>query len=168
MRSISYGGEARDMWETVGDPDVMLPEQFFERYRAVSPVAAEERLMLAVLENAVGTYQKYAFARDRHGRGLFAEAARWIEADDGTWPYSFVNICHALGLEPAHLRSGLDRWRARLELRAGRGATVMRFPFRRATGSRHAITGRAPRIRRSAWRGVRASATATVADPAAR
>ncbi len=125
----------------------MPPEQFFESYRAVSPVAAEERLMLAVIENAMGTYQKYAFARDRRGRGLIAEAAGWIRADDGSWPYSFINICHVLGLESAHLRSGLDRWRARLEPRA---ATVMRFPFRRATGLRHAITGRAPRIRRLA------------------
>jgi hypothetical protein len=150
MRGDSYRDEAQNVWETVVDPDLMLPEQFFESYGAVSPAAAEERLMLAVLENAVGTYQKYAFARDRHGRGLFAEASRWIEANDGTWPCSFVNICHALGLEPAHLRSGLDRWRARLEPRAGTAATVMRFPFRRATGSRHAITGGAPRIRRSA------------------
>lgn len=73
----------------------------------------ERLLMLAVLEEAVGTYCKYVGARTRRAARLFREAETWCASDDTRWPYSFVNICHALGIDVAYLRSGLVRWRKR-------------------------------------------------------
>jgi hypothetical protein len=32
-------------------------------------------------------------------------------SDDERWPFSFVNVCRALGLEPGHLRRRLTQWR---------------------------------------------------------
>ena len=102
------------------EPETVLPSQFFARPTVDASLQPEKRLMLAVLEDAVGTFQKYANARDRAGQKLFAEVEDWFASDDQEWPYSFVNICHALGLEPAYLRRGLARWRDRQRDARGR------------------------------------------------
>ena len=74
----------------------------------------ECRLLWAVLQDGIETYMKYAHATNRRGKRLFAEAERWILQDDPTWLCSFVSICHVVGLEPAYLRAGLQRWRTRV------------------------------------------------------
>jgi hypothetical protein len=84
------------------------PPQVAERIRR----QPECRLLWAVLEDGIATYMKYAGATSRRGKRLFAEAERWIMADDPTWLCSFVSLCHILGLEPDYLRLGLKRWRA--------------------------------------------------------
>ena len=73
-------------------PDAVLPEQFKPR-RALS---SEQRLMVAVLENAVECYQKYALLANRRARRLFKEAHEWIYCGESDWPFSFENICAAL------------------------------------------------------------------------
>jgi hypothetical protein len=69
----------------------------------------EQRLMAAVLEDAVrelvrpgGTWYG-ARARRR------AEAEMWFESDDVAWPFSFVNVCEALDLDPRDVRSHVGR-----------------------------------------------------------
>jgi hypothetical protein len=130
------------------EPETILPSQ----YHAVSGIDAslqpEKRLMLAVLEDAVGTFQKHVNARERTGERLFNEVADWFASDDQDWPYSFVNIGHALGLDVEYFRRGLASWRDRQ--RGGGSSNVVRFPFRRVNGSRHMITGRATGLKRSA------------------
>ena len=71
----------------------------------------ECQLLWAVLEEALGTYMKYASATGRRGQRLFKEAEQWIFQDDYTWLCSFRNICHILELEPEYIRTGLTRWR---------------------------------------------------------
>jgi hypothetical protein len=128
------------------EPETVLPSQFFEGVQIDASLQPEKRLMLAVLEDAVGTFQKYASAPGRRARRLFAEAEEWFDSDDTAWPYSFVNICQSLNLEHAYVRTGLHRWRA-----GQRGsARILRFPFRRVNGRRHSITGRPVGLRRSA------------------
>jgi hypothetical protein len=105
--------------------------------------------MLAVLEDAVGTYQKYATATGRRARRLFSEAEEWFRSDDADWPFTFVNVSIALGLEPRYLRAGLQRWYERTHHDANAGK-VLRFPFRRVNGTRHSVTGRPVGLRRSA------------------
>ena len=133
------------------EPETILPSQFFDRVQIDASLQPEKRLMLAVLEDGVGTFQKYAAAPGRRARRLFAEAEEWFASDDTAGPFSFVSICQALGLEPHYLRRGLRRWR---EQHAAGGAedsaTVLRFPFRRVNGRRHSITGRPVGLRRSA------------------
>ena len=84
---------------------------------APPPVVAERikkqpecRLLWAVLEDAVDVYMKNATASGRRGKRLFKEAEEWIMQDDPTWLYSFISICHVLGLDPGYLRLGLQRW----------------------------------------------------------
>ena len=71
----------------------------------------EERLMLAVLENAVEHFQKYVLARNPRGKQLFKEAEEWFLDKEGDALYSFENICEALGLHPEHIRKGLIAWK---------------------------------------------------------
>ncbi len=106
--------------------------------------------MLAVLEDAVGAFQKYVTSSSRRGQRLFTEAEEWFAASATDWPFGFENICEALGLEPAYIRTGLARWREAQQAEVSSSAKVVRFPFRRVNGRRHSITGRAVGLRRSA------------------
>jgi hypothetical protein len=132
------------------EPETILPSQFFERFQIDASLQPEKRLMLAVLEDAVGTFQKFATASGRRGRRLFAEAEEWFSSEDTAWPFAFRNICQALSLEPSYIRSGLRRWRSDQEAGGVESAKVVRFPFRRVNGRRHSITGRPVGLRRSA------------------
>jgi hypothetical protein len=103
-------------------PDTMLPSQYFSAMRKRVPQEAEYRLVVAVLEDAIDCYQKHSDARDSKTRQLFEDAAQWVGSDDRSWPFSFLNICDVLGLDPAYVREGLrgyDRRRA-----AGRAKVV--------------------------------------------
>jgi hypothetical protein len=102
------GGSAVEL-----EPESVLPSQYFAQAAVDASLQPEKRLMLAVLEDAVGTFQKFVNARDRSAQKLFAEVEDWFASADLDWPYSFVNISHALGLDAAYLRGGLTRWRDR-------------------------------------------------------
>ena len=131
------------------EPETVLPSQFFDRFKIDASLQPEKRLMLAVLEDAVGTFQKYAGATSRRARRLHAEAEEWFADNDVSWPFAFANICEALGLEPEWLRRGLDRWRVD-QKQINDSPKVLRFPFRRVNGRRHSITGRPVGLRKSA------------------
>ena len=71
----------------------------------------EEKLMQAVLENAIEYFQKYVLAKDERGKKLFQEAEEWILDKDSDWFFSFENICEVLGLHPDYIRQGLMCWK---------------------------------------------------------
>lgn len=93
------------------EPDALLPAQFYSAFRSGSRVAGEKRLMLAVLEDAVDCYRKYARVRDGQGYALFQEVSTWISSRDRAWYFSYENICETLELNPDYLRRGLARWK---------------------------------------------------------
>src|SRR5262245_55885842 len=87
----------------------------------------EERLMIAILENAVEYFQEYVLARKPRGKQLFQKAEEWFLDEDGARLFSFVNICETLGLHPDHIRKGLMVWKeARLTM-----SSVQSHPARR-------------------------------------
>jgi len=132
------------------EPETILPSQFFDRLQIDASLQPEKRLMLAVLEDAVGTFQKYVTASTRRGQRLFSEAEQWFATETMDWPFAFENICEALGLESSFVRRGLWRWRDMQRGPMPSSAKVVRFPFRRVNGRRHSITGRPVGLRRSA------------------
>jgi hypothetical protein len=71
----------------------------------------EEKLMLAVLENAVEYFQKYVLARKPSGKMRFQEAEEWFLGKDSDGLFSFENICQTLQLHPDYIRQGLLRWK---------------------------------------------------------
>lgn len=97
----------------------------------------EIRLMLAVMEDAVATYQRCAGDPRRAHQTDLAEVEGWIDSTDRDWPYSFENVCAALDFEPEALRLGLRTWRRSLEGPAG---DRVRSSFRRVNGKRHTIS----------------------------
>src|ERR1700752_1762596 len=66
-------------------------------------VQPERTLLLAVLTDAIQRYRRLATIQGARRREL-SEAAGWILSNDREWPYSFVNVCEALGIEPSRLR----------------------------------------------------------------
>jgi hypothetical protein len=77
-------------------PDALLPDQYFDRLAARACDTPEKRLLFAVLLDAVIHMQR------RNSVGA-AEAEQWIrgEANDDS-PFSFRNLCDALGIEPTY------------------------------------------------------------------
>ena len=89
--------------------NLLLPSQLFP---ASTPYPlAERRLMLAVLEDAIGIFLRHRSGADPRGYRLFAETAEWIASDDAEAPFSFLGVCDVLGFEPTCLRRGLARCR---------------------------------------------------------
>ena len=84
----------------------------------------ERRLMLAVLEDAVDSYRKYALARDPREQACFLEAREWFLSDDRSWLFAFENVCDVLEMNPDYLRAGLDKWRRALTAAAMRRAEL--------------------------------------------
>jgi hypothetical protein len=113
----------------------------------------EKRLMLAVLDDAIECFQKYAFTRDRKGKVLFQEAEYWVQDTNNDWPFSFANVCETLGFAPDYLRQGLAQWKAaKLESRA-KAKIYQLAPRNRKRKRGIAVTGRARhRLRRVASR----------------
>jgi hypothetical protein len=98
------------------EPDALLPAQFYAAFRGGSSVRGEKKLMLAVLQDALDCYQKYAFSKDSHGRQLFADAESWITRPERDWYFSFENICETLEINPDYLRRGVREWKRRATL----------------------------------------------------
>jgi hypothetical protein len=75
----------------------------------------EFELMRATLDDAIHTYRKYAHVKGRRAQRLFREVDEWVSAEDYSWPFSFVNICEVLDLDPDYIRTGLRLWRERAQ-----------------------------------------------------
>jgi hypothetical protein len=108
-------------------PDVILRSQFFELVGTRS-LSSEQRLMLAVLADAINVVQEYGGAESLRKRNSFNEAWNWFFTKGITSPLSFGNVCDALGMDAQALR-----WRLS-ELVAGRGnASPMRLRLKEAS-----------------------------------
>jgi hypothetical protein len=93
--------------DSFGDADPVVIEQFFKNgiYRG------EERLMLAVLKDAVECFQDYVLAQDVSEKKLFQDVEDWILEKNSDWLFSFENICETLQLNPDYIRRGLLVWK---------------------------------------------------------
>jgi hypothetical protein len=90
-----------------GPADPIAIEQFFTN----GVHLGEERLMLAVLQDAVECFQEHVVAQDLWEKKLFQEAEDWIWEKNTDWLFSFENICEALQLNPDYIRRGLLVWK---------------------------------------------------------
>ena len=84
--------------------DIILPSQHFGSPRKGAP---EQRLMMAVLHDALDCLNKHRFATDSRGRRLFHETKQWFLAKGTEWPYSFECICGVLDLDSNAVRQRL-------------------------------------------------------------
>lgn len=88
--------------------DPVLPEQFFDTRVKLTTVCPETALMYAVLEDAFLCFHKQ-FEVQRHMRSARA-AEDWFFSDNSHRLFSFLSVCHALGLEPHYIRKKLKHW----------------------------------------------------------
>jgi len=85
-------------------PDALLPSQFAATLQS-SAMAPEKARQFAVMCQAA----EDLFAVERVKAPLREAAEVWIRSDDEHWPFSFVLICQAFGLDPDALRAALFR-----------------------------------------------------------
>jgi hypothetical protein len=136
-------------------PDVILRSQFFEMVGTRS-LSSEQRLMLAVLADAINIVQDFHNAQSTSKRNAFAEAWNWIFAKGISCPLSFENVADALGIDAEALR-----WRLQalvntepsagrvqpLRLRLKEASRVQRLTVNRVRRRNH--HGRASQVRRA-------------------
>lgn len=88
---------------------VIAPPQYLGNRKVLAP---EQRLMIAVVQEAMNCVEKYRCATDYRGRRLFGEVMHWFGAEETDWPYSFESICGVLGLDADAVRQRLGVARA--------------------------------------------------------
>jgi hypothetical protein len=69
--------------------------------------------MIAMLVDAIRSFQTELEARQSARREEFSEARSWVFSDDDNGFFSFRAVCDALELDPRTLRTGLARWEKR-------------------------------------------------------
>ena len=119
---------------------VILPAQWSYGRRTDSLQSPEKRLMLAVLEDAVASLARNAAEQTEGERDAVAEVEGWCASEDRSWPFSFTNICEALGFDPSCVRSALGRLKAATP---DAGKHDRSYCMRRPTGTRTRVV--APR-----------------------
>ena len=90
---------------------VMLPIQYLPKAgeRQIEP---QKRLMLAVLQTVIDDCQG---SQTRQAAGLpppvdgnaYRDARAYLECTDRDWPFTFENLCDALGLDAVAIRRRL-------------------------------------------------------------
>jgi len=75
MINKAASSEPRVRFRSFFEPDVLTAYGFFKVYQQKGQWGPEERLMFAVLTDAVECFQKHLGAQNRRSRLLFAEAA---------------------------------------------------------------------------------------------
>jgi hypothetical protein len=99
--------------DTAGDElraDAVMPAQFYPARRGSASVEPIMRLMGGILADAVRTFQRNFEAKSPSRRQEFREARFWIFHDKTDGPFSFEDVCDALGIDPRRLRTLILTW----------------------------------------------------------
>jgi len=67
----------------------------------------EKMLMFAILVDAISCFDKLSPVAGMSRNRRFTETRNWLSSNRRDWPFSYLNICEALGLDPNYLRRGL-------------------------------------------------------------
>jgi len=105
--SAFNSGLVTDGWISIEPTDRGVFESVYKK----TIREGEERLMLAVLEEAVQCFQQFVLGTRPREKRLFQEAEDWILEKDNDYIFSFEYICETLKLHPDHIRQGLMTWK---------------------------------------------------------
>ena len=93
----------------------ILPSQYYD-VSGGHRLTGEQRLMLALLADAINVYQQGAMSRNTRKRLLFIDAERWITGGARCrHVFSFDTVCDALGINPGMLRRRMMAWKHELQ-----------------------------------------------------
>ena len=127
-------------------PDVILPSQFFESVGARA-FSSEQRLMLAVLIDAINALGNSRVSPNRRKRNSFNDASSWVFTDGVRSPLSFDHVCEALSVDAQSLRRRLS------ELLLEHNGTLLRLRLKEAGRMQCMTVNRIRRSRRRAHQG---------------
>jgi len=136
--------------ESVAGLHQILPSQYFD-VSGGHRLTAEQRLMLALLADAINVYQQGVVSRATRKRMLYIDADRWIMMVAKTAPhaFSFNTVCEALGINAGVLRRRLILWKHNVcrdfESRATPHLRLKITPRARHLSQRRGHERRAPR-----------------------
>jgi hypothetical protein len=100
--------------EQVFPGDLLMPAQFYPGPQ----VTPRQRLLAAILEDAIRCFQKNCGARSTRRHIIFQEAEEWLFDGRGTGFASCLTVGESLGIDPIQLRRYLRKWK--LNQQAGR------------------------------------------------
>jgi hypothetical protein len=93
--------------EFVFPSDILRPAQFYP-----APTATPcERLLAAILEDAIRCFQKNCGAKSIRRHIIFQEAEAWLFDRRGTGFTSCLTVCESLGIDVIQLRRYLREWK---------------------------------------------------------
>ena len=128
---------------------MIKPNLSHEITDALGSSGPQVALAKGVLIQARRDLRRFRAAEDSIGREMYEDAYSWVASNDSLWPYSFLNVCQALGLSPDVLRNELlhgtpPDWYSRSRRIAQRISTSLRGsltnvfgPHGRVVRSRH-------------------------------
>ena len=100
-----------NVWDTHVYNTAILPMQFFtDSGRTSDSASGAQRLMFAVLQDAVACWFRYFDGKSPRKQRLFQETYEWFWTQTPSGLYAFENICEVLKLDPDYMRRGLMRW----------------------------------------------------------
>jgi hypothetical protein len=91
----------------------VLPVQYLSRPQDAF-ATPQRRLMVAVLQTVLDDCQGTAYARAMGVKGGATEralhdAVAYVASRDRSWPFSFENLCDAVGIDPNGIRVAVGR-----------------------------------------------------------
>ncbi len=89
--------------------DTIHPTQHFSAGRTVLPGDAERRLMAAILEDAVLSFESASKGDTDASKALVEELIEWFADEDDTYLFSFPSICDYLKIKPDTVRSHIKQ-----------------------------------------------------------
>lgn len=132
--------------DILSQTDIILPSQYFGSLGSVG-LSGEQRLMLAVLVDAINVLQNWQGGGSACKRRNFAEAAQWVNTRGASHPFSFDSVCDALEIDSELLRSRLRMLTIRLGTSIRRIA-VARLRLKELSRSQHMTANRLRRRER--------------------
>ena len=87
--------------------DIIAPQQFREIFSRTRSLEPEQELMLAVLCDAIECIFKYCSEPVPIRARLYQDAQDWLFDHDDKEPFSFLNVCDGLNLDPSYVRRGV-------------------------------------------------------------
>lgn len=132
--------------DILSQADIILPAQYFAAMGS-SGLSGEQRLMLAVLADAINVLQSWQGGGNVRKRRNFAEAAQWVNTRGTGHPFAFDSVCDALAVDPELVRERLRGLTMRPATAAQRPA-LGRLRLKELSRSQHMTANRLRRRER--------------------
>jgi hypothetical protein len=94
------GGNWTPRIRTLASPD----KEFAGAPDKASLIEPERALAAGVLRQTASDLRRFRESEDAVGREMYWDARSWFLSNDIEWPYSFLNVCHSLGIAPENIR----------------------------------------------------------------